>query len=163
MTTYSPAPPQPDVVTTPRQADGATAPRPDSRLDEQPTQALASQETIDALPLLDARLAARTIAPHLALRGHYLALADGSSTRLLRVERDITHLGRAAGAEVRFEDHRVSRDHAILVRHGHRLRLLDNRSANGTFVNGRRIVATNVVGGDVIDLGPVRLQLVEVP
>jgi pSer/pThr/pTyr-binding forkhead associated (FHA) protein len=145
MTTYSTAPPEqlPAV--------------------EQPTETFASEQVLDALPLLDGRQAARAIAPQLALRGHYLALADGGETRLLRIERDITHLGRDATADIRFEDHRVSRDHAILVRHSGRLRLLDNRSANGTFVNDRRIVATNVSSGDVIDLGPVRMQLLEVP
>jgi pSer/pThr/pTyr-binding forkhead associated (FHA) protein len=122
----------------------------------------ATDKTVDALPLLDARLLAKTIAQHLALRGHYLALGDGDDSRLLRIDRDVTHLGRGSGAEIRFDDYRVSRDHAILVRHGRHLRLLDNRSANGTFVNGRRIVATNISPGDVIDLGPVRIQLIEV-
>jgi pSer/pThr/pTyr-binding forkhead associated (FHA) protein len=122
----------------------------------------AAEETLDALPLLDANLVSRTIAPELALRGHYLALGDGTESRLLRLDRDVIHLGRGSAAEVRFDEYRVSRDHAILVRHGSRIRLLDNRSANGTFVNGRRIVATNLMPGDVIDLGPVRTQLIEV-
>lgn len=122
----------------------------------------SSDETFDALPLLDARLLRKTIAPHLAPRGLYLALGDGDETRLLPLGVKPTHLGRGSSAEVRFDDHRVSRDHAILVRHGPHLRLLDNRSANGTFVNGRRVVATNLVAGDVIDVGPVRMQLIEV-
>jgi pSer/pThr/pTyr-binding forkhead associated (FHA) protein len=121
-----------------------------------------TEETVHALPLLDAQLLRKTIAPDLALRGSYLALGDGAETRLLRLGANITRLGRGPGADVRFDDHRVSRDHAILVRHGEHLRVLDNRSANGTFVNGRRIVATNVAAGDVIDLGPVRMQLAEV-
>jgi pSer/pThr/pTyr-binding forkhead associated (FHA) protein len=120
-------------------------------------------QTLDALPLLDARLLAKTVAPQLAMRGHYLALRDGTETRLLQLEQDITHIGRGPDAEIRFDDHRVSRDHAIVVRHGRHLRLLDNRSANGTFVNGRRIVATNIADGDVIELGPVRIQVVEMP
>ena len=146
MTTYSPV--GPFTLTT-----------------DEDTNALAPQaadETLDALPLLDARQQSRTIAPELALRGHYLALGDGTGSRLLRLDRDVTHLGRGSAAEIRFDDYRVSRDHAILVRHGPRIRLLDNRSANGTFVNGRRIVATNLLPGDVIDLGPVRIQLIEV-
>jgi len=145
MTTHSPAQP----LTT---SDGATevlAPQ-------------AAEETLDALPLLDARLLAKTIAPELALRGHYLALTDGSETRLLRIDTGIIHLGRGPSAGIRFDDHRVSRDHAILVHQCGHLRLLDNRSSNGTFVNGRRISATNVWSGDIIDLGPVRMHLLEV-
>ena len=56
----------------------------------------------------------------------------------------------------------MSRSHAILVRHGHATRLLDNRSANGTFVNGRQIIATNIADGDVIRLGPVVMTYVQV-
>ena len=117
---------------------------------------------LDALPLLDHRHRRQTTAPEHALRGEYLALQDGDKTRLLRLDQDITHIGRGSSAQVRFEDHHVSRDHAILVRHGRRFRLLDNRSANGTFVNGRQIVATNLNPGDVIEIGPVRCQFVEV-
>ena len=56
----------------------------------------------------------------------------------------------------------MSRSHAILVRHGHDTRLLDNRSANGTFVNGRQIIATNIADGDVIRIGPVVMTYLQV-
>ena len=82
--------------------------------------------------------------------------------RLLRLDRDITHIGRGPDAAVRIDEYRVSRDHAILVRHGRFFRLLDNRSSNGTYVNGRRIVAVGVASGDLIELGPVRVRFVEV-
>jgi pSer/pThr/pTyr-binding forkhead associated (FHA) protein len=120
------------------------------------------QVSLDALPLVDHRLRAHAIAPQLALRGHYLELSDGATTRLLRLDKAITRLGRGAGSDVRVDEYRVSREHAILVRHGRYFRLLDNRSANGTFVNGRRIVATNIVSGDLISLGPVNVRYVEV-
>jgi pSer/pThr/pTyr-binding forkhead associated (FHA) protein len=128
------------------------------------TQVLAptAEATLDALPLLDPRARAKTILPQHALRGPHLALEDGGRMRLLRLDQDITHVGRGTGAHVRIDEHRVSRDHAILVRHGRFFRLLDNRSSNGTYVNGRRIVATNIASGDLIELGPVRLRFVEV-
>jgi pSer/pThr/pTyr-binding forkhead associated (FHA) protein len=128
-----------------------------------PLQAVGADIELDALPLLEPRQRAQTTAPAHAIRGAYLALSDGDEIRLLRLENDITHLGRGSYADVRFEDHRVSRDHAILIRHGRYFRLLDNRSANGTFVNGRRIVATNLSSSDVIELGPVRLRFLEIP
>jgi len=124
--------------------------------------AVATATELDALPLLDYRLRAQTLPPAHGIRGAHLVLRDGNETRLLRVDRNITHLGRDAAADVRFEDHRVSRDHAILVRHGRYFRLLDNRSANGTFVNGHCVSATNLASGDVIELGPVRLEFVEI-
>jgi hypothetical protein len=128
----------------------------------EPIEPVGTEVGLDALPLLDHRVRSRTISPELALRGAYLTLHDGQEARLLRLEQDNTHLGRGAGAEVRFDDHRVSRDHAILIRHGRHVRLLDNRSVNGTYVNGRQIIATNLSGGDLIELGPVRLEFLEV-
>ncbi len=111
-----------------------------------PTERLepdAGELALDALRLLDHHNRERTIEPRLALRGQYLAFDDGDDRRLLPLDMDITHIGRGAGADISLDERRISRDHAIIVRHGRHLRLLDNRSANGTFVNGRRIVATN--------------------
>ncbi len=122
-----------------------------------------SDEAItESLGLLDYGTRARAIPVRLAPHGRYLALGDGTQTRLLRLEDRITHIGRGLTADLRFEDPRVSRTHAILVRHGRTVRLLDNRSANGTFLNGRRVIATNVQNGDVIRFGPVVVQYVEV-
>jgi pSer/pThr/pTyr-binding forkhead associated (FHA) protein len=119
----------------------------------------ASDELIrDSLPLLDHRTSSRTISAQLALPGQYLALQDGEETRLLRLDSKITHIGRGVASEVRFEEPRVSRSHAIVVLHGRYARVLDNRSANGTFVNGRRIVATTLRDGDVIRVGAVAMQ-----
>jgi hypothetical protein len=112
----------------------------------------------DSLPLLDHRTRSRAISTHLAPRGHYLALQDGDETRLVSLETKITHIGRGLGAEVRFEHPNVSRSHAIIVRQGRSGRVLDNRSANGTFLNGRQIVATNLADGDVIRVGSVVMQ-----
>jgi hypothetical protein len=129
----------------------------------EPLEPAAAELVLDSLPLLDHRTRERTIDPRHALRGAYLAFANGGETRLLPLDRDIIHIGRGPAADIRIDQHHVSRDHAIFVRHGRHLRLLDNRSSNGTFVNGRRIVATNVSDGDLIEIGPVMLRCVEVP
>ena len=78
------------------------------------------------------------------------------------LDEKVIHIGRGLTSDVRIEEQRVSRSHAILVRHGHHTRLLDNRSANGTFVNGRQIIATNIADGDVIRIGPVVMTYVQV-
>jgi pSer/pThr/pTyr-binding forkhead associated (FHA) protein len=117
---------------------------------------------LDAFALLDHRARGQAVSRRLARRGHYLALQDGEEVRLVALQAKITHIGRGISSELRFEDQRVSRNHAIIVRHGRYARVLDNRSAHGTFVNGRRIVATNIADGDVLRLGPVTMQYVEV-
>ncbi len=43
------------------------------------------------------------------------------------------------------------------------VRILDDRSSNGTFVNGRRIQEAELRHGDVVVIGRVVLQYVDVP
>ena len=127
---------------------------PDERATE-PLDAAVTAAVRDSFPLLDNRTRSQAIPRRLAPFGHYLAFADDGAEWLVPIERRVTHIGRGLTADVRIEEQGVSRTHAILVRHGHHTRLLDNRSANGTFVNGRPIFATNITDGDVIRIGPV--------
>ena len=132
---------------------------------EQPTAMIEpgdDEPILDALPLLDNRSRSRAISPRLAARGRYLALQHGKDTRLIRLESSITHLGRGLTSDLRFEHQHVSRTHALVVRHGRVVRVLDNRSTAGTYVNGRRVIATNIQNGDVIRIGPVVMQYVEI-
>jgi hypothetical protein len=70
---------------------------------------------------------------------------------------DVTHVGRGMTADVRLDDHTVSARHAIVVARADRLRILDDRSTNGTVVNGRRIDEAQLNDGDVVVLGRVVL------
>jgi pSer/pThr/pTyr-binding forkhead associated (FHA) protein len=127
-----------------------------------PLDARDAEPILDALTLLDHRTRQRAIGRRLAPFGHYLAFEQDGEEWLVSIDSKVTHIGRGLTADVRVEEQRVSRSHAILVRHGHHTRLLDNRSANGTFVNGRRIVATNIVDGDVIRIGPVVMTYLQI-
>ena len=120
-----------------------------------PREAAADDILRHSFRVLDHRTRSQAIPRRLAPFGHYLAFSDGGAEWLVPIEPKVTHVGRGLTADVRIEEQRVSRTHAILVRHGHHTRLLDNRSANGTFVNGRPIFATNITDGDVIRFGPV--------
>ncbi|HET9074727.1 MAG TPA: FHA domain-containing protein [Solirubrobacteraceae bacterium] len=117
----------------------------------------------DPYAVLDHRIAARTLRPADALPGHYLSVADaGAGAHLIALEDAIIHVGRASAADIRFDDVHVSRRHAIIVRDGHRVRVLDDRSTAGTFVNGMRTVATDLTSGDVIRLGSVSVTYLRV-
>lgn len=110
----------------------------------------------DSIASLDHRSRRDAVSPDEAGPGYYMALDNGMGDVLLMPIADrITHIGRAATADLRFEDPRVSRRHAILVRYGRHVRVLDDRSKEGTFVNGSRVVATDLADGDVVRLGPV--------
>ncbi len=130
-----------------------------------PTEQLrpdVGEPILDALPLLDHRTRARALEPRMAPRGHYIEFQDGDEVVYVPLEQRITHIGRGFTADVRLEQSHVSVSHAILVRHGRFMRVLDNRSSNGTFINGRRIIATNVQDQDVLRVGPVVMRYVVV-
>ena len=69
----------------------------------------------------------------------------------------VTHLGRGFSAHLRLEDQSVSRRHAVIVDVEDGMRILDDRSANGTFVNDRRVTEAALHDRDVIRLGRVVL------
>jgi pSer/pThr/pTyr-binding forkhead associated (FHA) protein len=89
--------------------------------------------------------------------GRYLAIEDGDVTRLVALRQRVTHLGRGFSADLRLEDQSVSRRHAVVVDDGEGARILDDRSANGTFVNGVRVTDVQLHDRDVIQLGRVAL------
>jgi len=94
--------------------------------------------------------------------GEYLALEDAGEIRLVPLTREWTRIGRSLAADVRFDDPTVSRRHALLVRQADGVRVLDDRSLNGVFVNGERVDWRVVRDGDEILVGRYRLTFVEV-
>jgi ABC-type multidrug transport system ATPase subunit/pSer/pThr/pTyr-binding forkhead associated (FHA) protein len=71
-------------------------------------------------------------------------------------------LGRASSCDIRLAHPMVSARHARLTIHEGRARIGDLDSANGTFVNGRRINrVTTLQAGDAVSIGPVFLTLSE--
>jgi pSer/pThr/pTyr-binding forkhead associated (FHA) protein len=126
-------------------------------------EATSVDPILDAFRLLDQRTRTRANSSlSQAPRGHYLEVEDGDRQRYVPLDRTITHIGRGFTADLRLEQSHVSVSHAILVRHGRHMRVLDNRSTNGTFVNGRRVAATNLQHGDVLGVGPVAMRYVVV-
>ena len=74
---------------------------------------------------------------------------------------DSMRIGRSLSAHLRFEDPTVSRRHAVLVTESEGVRLLDDRSLNGVFVNGERIVSRMLTDGDEIVIGRYRLRFAD--
>ena len=81
---------------------------------------------------------------------------------MIRLGEGVTHIGRGLSADVHLDEASVSRRHAMLVQRPGGSRLLDDRSSNGTFVNGRRIVQADLQDGDVLVLGRVVLRYLEI-
>ena len=93
--------------------------------------------------------------------GQYLAWYDGGGVRVASLEREWTRVGRSLAADVRFDDPTVSRRHALIVRQADGVRVLDDRSLNGVFVNGERVEWRVLSDGDEIVVGRYRLHFLE--
>ncbi len=94
--------------------------------------------------------------------GEYLVYEDGSELRTMALTREWTRIGRSLAADLRFDDPTVSRRHALIVRQPDGVRLLDDRSLNGVFVNGARVEGKALADGDEIIVGRYRLIFVRV-
>jgi pSer/pThr/pTyr-binding forkhead associated (FHA) protein len=134
----------------------ATSPRSECRPDTQTA-------VLDALPRVSFRERRQAIPADDPAPGRYLELEGGDERVLLPLRDGTTHVGRGFAADVRLEDQSVSRRHAILHERPVGTRILDDRSANGTFVNGRRVMEATLQDGDVVVLGRVVLTYRAVP
>ena len=77
-----------------------------------------------------------------------------------RFARDIIKIGRLSSAHLCLEDDRVSRIHSVIevAPDGH-ISIIDMGSAEGTFVNGKRVSKGPLRAGDEIKLGGLRVVL----
>jgi predicted nucleic acid-binding Zn-ribbon protein len=94
--------------------------------------------------------------------GEYISYEEGGEVRTIALTREWTRIGRSLAADVRFDDPTVSRRHALIVRQSDGVRVLDDRSLNGVFVNGARIEGKVLKDGDEIIVGRYRLSFLSV-
>lgn len=94
--------------------------------------------------------------------GEYLAYEESGELRTVPLTREWTRIGRSLAADVRFDDPTVSRRHALIVRQADGVRVLDDRSLNGVFVNGSRVEWKALHDGDEILVGRYRLRFLSI-
>lgn len=82
----------------------------------------------------------------------------GQERPVLPIAPGWNRVGRSRSAEIRLEDPSVSRRHALLVRTPReQLRIIDDRSINGVYVNGERVEWEQLDDGDELLVGRFRL------
>jgi FHA domain-containing protein/zinc ribbon family protein len=122
-----------------------------SSMFEDPTEtAVSPRDTGEPDWLGDAREA-------LVAEGDYLAYEDDERVHVVPLEDEWTRIGRSLAAHIRLDDPTVSRRHAILHRGEGGARILDDRSLNGVFVNGRRSEWHELRDRDELAIGRYRL------
>ncbi len=87
-----------------------------------------------------------------------LCVEGGEMRRRYRLDDGVT-IGRADSNAIVLADARVSREHARIVGTGEEFAIEDRDSANGTFLNGRRIRRAPIAPGDVIAIGMTTLTV----
>jgi FHA domain/Zinc-ribbon containing domain len=92
--------------------------------------------------------------------GHYLAYRDGGRVSAMPLTREWTRIGRSLTADIRFDDPTVSRRHAIIVRQDG-VRVLDDRSLNGLFLNGEHVEWGTLNDGDELVIGRYMLYFID--
>ncbi len=92
---------------------------------------------------------------------YQLSFKDNRQAPIAIVEAVYT-LGRDTGNSVVLETSTVNPSHAKVIQHEGRLFLQDNKSTYGSFVNGKKIKYKELRPGDVITLGNVHFDVLEV-
>ncbi len=80
-------------------------------------------------------------------------------TAIHNIDQLVVTIGRAEDNNVVLDDLLVSRRHAMMRRSGDQWELVDNNSANGTYVNGNRINRAVLGPNDVVGIGHQLLHL----
>lgn len=84
---------------------------------------------------------------------------QGSGLTPIRLEKEVTQVGRSRINDVVLSDSTVSKTHALLKLEGGSLTVVDLNSTNGTFVNGRKVTACQLKDGWELQLGRTVLKV----
>jgi pSer/pThr/pTyr-binding forkhead associated (FHA) protein len=118
-------------------------------------------ERFDPTACLDERVRHEAAQAAPVAPGRYLQIQGPERTLLIALGAEPLHIGRGMSAGLHLDESSVSRRHAILVPRVGGARILDDRSSNGTFVNGRAVQQADLTDGDVIVLGRIVLRYLE--
>lgn len=85
--------------------------------------------------------------------GQYLAYERAGETQVFALGSEWTRIGRSLAADICFDDPTVSRRHALIIQGPDGVKVLDDRSLNGVFVNGERVEWSTLQDGDEVMVG----------
>jgi pSer/pThr/pTyr-binding forkhead associated (FHA) protein/predicted RNA-binding Zn-ribbon protein involved in translation (DUF1610 family) len=123
----------------------------------------SQQAVIELTPAVEDRTWLAELRAGLDQPGQYVAYQSDDDVVAYLLEREWTRIGRSLAADIRFDDPTVSRRHALIVRQPDGLRVLDDRSLNGVFVNGERVEWSTLADGDEVVIGRHHLHFIDVP
>lgn len=92
--------------------------------------------------------------------GNYLVYEWLGRFVAYRLTQERTRIGHSLAADLRFDDPTVSRRHALVVAQANGIRILDDRSTNGVFLNNERVEWQDLHDGDRLRIGVVSMVFV---
>jgi pSer/pThr/pTyr-binding forkhead associated (FHA) protein len=119
-------------------------------------------ERFDPISCLDERIRHQAIEGAPEQPGRYILIEGLERSLVIELEDEPLHIGRGLGSDLHLDESTVSRKHAIIQTRPEGLRILDDRSANGTYVNGARVQQADLTSGDAILIGRVAMRYLEV-
>jgi FHA domain/Zinc-ribbon containing domain len=123
----------------------------------------SQQAVVELAPEVEDRSWLDDLRTSLEEPGQYVAYRSDDEIVAYALQREWTRIGRSLAADIRYDDPTVSRRHALIVRQPDGLRVLDDRSLNGVFVNGERVEWTTLADGDEVVIGRHHLHFIDVP
>ena len=103
------------------------------------------------------------IAAHPAGSALLLVRAGALAGARYLLDSDVTTVGRHPEADIFFDDVTVSRRHAEITRSGSAFEIVDQRSLNGTYVNGERVDRSELANGYELRIGKFRMNFFASP
>lgn len=88
-----------------------------------------------------------------------LVTLNGRTLQEFRFVTSRALIGSSILSDIIIDDQFVSAQHALLIRDNGRVILADLKSANGTFVNSRKVATTVLANNDIISLGDHRIKM----
>jgi pSer/pThr/pTyr-binding forkhead associated (FHA) protein len=92
---------------------------------------------------------------------HLILTCRGKTLKRVPANRSRFVIGRNEQSDLRIVHDFISRRHAIFFRQGGNTILVDLKSRNGTFVNGKRISHRVLINNDIISLGDHRIKFID--
>jgi len=118
-------------------------------------------ERFDPIECLDQRVRESAAPVEGLAPGRYLLVEGPQRALTIPLGAQALRIGRGLAADLHLDDMSVSRRHAILHVGADGARILDERSSNGTFVNGEAVQQATLRDGDTITLGRFLLRYLE--
>jgi pSer/pThr/pTyr-binding forkhead associated (FHA) protein len=88
-------------------------------------------------------------------------LRKDQHVKTVRLEPEVTYIGRMPENHVVLDDGKVSRSHARVIKKGNQYFIQDQESENGIFVNGKKVEECALKPGLLVGIGSHVLEVVE--